>query len=148
MSTQNIIIRECELKDIPYLTSLTKELGYDTTTEQMTERMSNIMKLDNYWTLVAVAEDMVVGYIGLIKNYFWEQDGPYLRVQALVVNADYRKLGVGQQLIHAAEQLARKNNIKTIVLNCTNREERKAAHQFYPKLGFESKSTGYVKQLN
>ncbi|MBR2648790.1 MAG: GNAT family N-acetyltransferase [Sediminibacterium sp.] len=147
MSTQNIIIRECELKDIPYLTSLTKELGYDTTTDQMTERMSNIMTLNNYWTFVAVAEDMVVGYIGLIKNYFWEQDGPYLRVQALVVNADYRKLGVGQKLIQAAEQLARNHNIKTIVLNCTNREERQAAHKFYPKLGFESKSTGYVKQL-
>lgn len=147
MSPQNIIIRAFETKDIPYLTSLTKELGYETTVDQMTERMSNILKLNNCWTLVAVVEDIVVGYIGLIKNYFWEQDGPYLRVQALVVNADYRKLGVGQQLIHAAEELARNQNIKTIVLNCTNREERKAAHQFYPKLGFESKSTGYVKQL-
>ncbi|MGL6068994.1 MAG: GNAT family N-acetyltransferase, partial [Sediminibacterium sp.] len=123
MLPQNIIIREFELKDIPYLTSLTKELGYDTTADQMTERISNIMKLNNYWTLVAVAEDMVMGYIGLIKNYFWEQDGPYLRVQALVVNADYRKLGVGQKLIQAAEQLAKNHNIKTIVLNCTNREE-------------------------
>jgi GNAT superfamily N-acetyltransferase len=147
MTVQSIIIREFQPKDITYLTELTNELGYDTTEEQMTERMNTIMKLDNYWTFVAVIDKKVVGYMGLNKNYFWEQDGHYLRVQALVVSNNFRRLGVGQKLINSTEQLARQTNTKFILLNCGNRDERQSAHQFYLKLGFEAKSTGYIKRL-
>lgn len=147
MTGQDTKIREFQAKDITYLTELTNELGYDTTVEQMTERMNTIMKLDNYWTFVAVIDDKVVGYIGFNKNYFWEQDGHYLRVQALVVSKKFRQLGVGQKLMNSAEQLARQTNTKVILLNCGNRVERQSAHKFYVKLGFEAKSTGYIKRL-
>ena len=147
MYETSILIREFTLSDIPFLTELTNELGYDTTVKEMTARMNAIITLDNYWTLVAVTDDNVIGYIGLTKNYFWEQDGHYIRVQALVVSSKYRQLGVGQKLINSAEQLARQMNSKVILLNCGNRDERQSAHKFYPKVGFEPKSTGYIKRL-
>ncbi len=143
----NILIRNFQLQDTSYLTELTNELGYDTTVEQMTLRMKTIMQLDNYWTFVAVINEKVVGYIGLNKNYFWEQDGYYLRIQALVVNIQFRQLGVGQKLINTAEELARQTNTQSILLNCGNRDERQAAHKFYTKVGFEPKSIGYIKRL-
>ena len=147
MNDKNILIRKFHLKDIPYLTELTNELGYNTTFEQMALRMKKIIQLDNYWTFVAVKEEKVVGYIGINKNYFWEQDGYYLRIQALVVNNQFRQIGVGQKLIEAAEELARQSNANSILLNCGNRDERQAAHKFYTKVGFEPKSIGYIKRL-
>jgi GNAT superfamily N-acetyltransferase len=147
MTEQNISIREFQLTDLEELTDLTSQLGYATTVQQMTARMNDIMKHTNYWTFVALANDKVVGYIGLNKNYSWEQDGEHLRVQALVVDYSYRKLGVGKKLMDSAEQFARQNNIGVILLNCGNREERQAAHRFYASIGFNSKSTGYVKRL-
>lgn len=147
MTELNIIIREFQMADVSYLTDLTNELGYDTTVDQMAERMNCITKLENYWTFVATTNDRVVGYIGLNKNYFWEQDGYYLRVQALVVNNKFRHLGVGQKLMDSAEHTAKQIETKIIILNCGNRDERKYAHKFYAKLGFEPKSTGYVKRL-
>lgn len=147
VTENNIFIRDFQLNDIACLTDLTIELGYDTTIEQMTKRMETILQLDNYWTFVAVLDKNIVGYIGLNKNYFWEQDGHFIRIQALVVNKEHRRLGIGQKLIDSAEKLARQINAKLMVLNCGNRDERQSAHQFYPKMGFEPKSTGYIKRL-
>lgn len=110
--------------------------------------METILQLDHYWTFVAVVDEKVVGYIGLTKNYFWEQDGHFIRIQALVVDKELRRFGIGQKLIEAAETIARQINAKIIVLNCGNRDERQSAHQFYPRMGFQPKSTGYVKRLD
>ena len=147
MTGKNILIRNFQLKDTSYLTELTNELGYETTMEQMTLRMKTIMQLDDYWTFVAVINEKVVGYIGLNKNFFWEQEGYYLKIQALVVNSQFRQLGVGQNLICTVEELARQTNAKSILLNCGNRDERQSAHRFYTKVGFEPKSIGYIKRL-
>lgn len=147
MKANDMLIREFQTEDIPAITELTITLGYDTTIEQMTTRMKTIAQLDNYWTFVAVLDETIVGYIGLNKNYFWEQDGHFIRTQALVVNKDHRRFGIGQKLIEQAEKLARQINANLIVLNCGNRDERQSAHQFYPKMGFEAKSTGYFKKI-
>ena len=143
----HIIIRDFYIEDISSMTELTNTLGYDTTIEQMTTRMETILQLDNYWTFVALLDRKIVGYIGLNKSYFWEQDGHYIRIQALVVNEEYRRIGVGQKLIKHAEKLALQINAKLLVLNCGNRDERDSAHKFYPKIGFEPKSTGYIKRI-
>lgn len=147
MTKQIIIIRKFESNDIFNLADLTNQLGYYTTVEQMRVRMDKILRLSNYWTFVALTNEKVVGYIGLTKNYFWEQDGEYLKVQALVVDTKFRTLGVGQKLIDMAEQVAKQNNINILLLNCGNRDERQSAHRFYQKVGFEPKSTGYIKRL-
>jgi len=146
MST--IKLRLAEYKDFKALTELTCELGYETTIEQMEERMDVISKLENYWTYVAELEQQIVGYIGLVKSYSWEHDGHFLRIAALVVKKDWREKGVGKELILFSEKFAKDINARTIVLNCGTRDERKSAHLFYPKMGFEAKSIGYQKLQN
>jgi GNAT superfamily N-acetyltransferase len=148
MPETNIVIRNFEWPDLHSVTVLTNELGYPTTLEQMKIRMEQILQLENYWTLVAEADGHVVGYIGINKNYFWEQDGNFMRIQALVVKNEYRRHHVGQKLIEAAEKHARQLKSRLMILNSGNRAEREAAHQFYPKMGYEGKSTGYEKILH
>ncbi|HEU5291662.1 MAG TPA: GNAT family N-acetyltransferase [Cyclobacteriaceae bacterium] len=148
MPETTITIRNFEWPDLNSVTALTNELGYPTTVEQMKIRMEQILQLENYWTFVAEMDNQVVGYIGINKNYFWEQDGNFIRIQALVVKKEFRRHHVGQQLIEAGEKHARKLNSRLMILNSGNREERQAAHQFYPRIGFEGKSTGYIKRLD
>jgi predicted N-acetyltransferase YhbS len=119
--TETITIRNFEWTDLNSVTLLTNELGYPTTVEQMKTRMEQITQLDNYWTFVAVLGNNVVGYIGLNKNYFWEQDGTFVRIQALVVKKEYRRHHVGEQLIHAAEKHARELRCRLMILNSGNR---------------------------
>jgi len=147
MTQETLSIREFQKEDLPALTELTNQLGYETSLDQMSARMKQIQPLDNYWTFVAVVDQQVAGYIGLNKNYFWEQDGSFIRIQALVTNKEFRRLGVGQKLIEAAEKLGKEVGAKLIVLNCGNKPERESAHKFYPQMGFEAKSTGYIKNI-
>lgn len=142
-----VLIRDFQQADLLSLTSLTNELGYPTTIEQMTSRMETISRLNNCWTFVAVVKGCVAGYVGLIKNHFWEKDGHFLRIQALVVSKDYRKIGVGRELLLAVERLAKQTETEVIVLNCATRAERQSAHQFYPKIGFQASSIGYMKNI-
>jgi len=142
-----ILIRDFQTEDLPFLTELTLQLGYPSTLEQMTKRMEIILKLETYWTLVAVQGDKVIGYTGFNKNYFWEQDGFFIKIQALVVHQSYRRMGVGKMLMDSVEKFAKQINAKQIVLTSGNREERETAHKFYPQMGFDPSSTAYKKIL-
>jgi GNAT superfamily N-acetyltransferase len=144
---KNLLIRNFEMADLPGLTHLTNDLGYPTTLEQMGNRMENLLKLDSYWTLVAVSNHKIIGFIGFNKNYFWEQDGFYIKIQALVVGKEYRRFGLGKELMDSVEKFSRQIKAKSMILTSAKREERESAHQFYPKMGFESTSIAYIKKL-
>jgi GNAT superfamily N-acetyltransferase len=101
----------------------------------------------DYLTWVAVFNNQVVGMIGLIRNIYYEKNGLYIRVGALVVNKAFRKMGLGKCLLQKATDWAIESGITQIYLTSGNREERIAAHAFYKHLGFEPRSTGFVKTL-
>lgn len=142
-----IVIRDYEQKDLAAITELTNQLGYPTTTEEMQSRMDAIAVCRYYRTLVAEVDHRVVGYAGLAQGHYWEKSGTFLRVQALVIHKDHRKAGIGKQLPDAAAAHARAAGAGALLLNSGNRPERKAAHLFYPKMGFDAVSTGYMKKL-
>jgi GNAT superfamily N-acetyltransferase len=97
--------------------------------------------------LVAEYNEDVVGMIGLCSGYFYEKNGLYVRIVALVVESKYRNMGIGKKLMEEAENWARKQGAISIGFNSGNREERKNAHQFYLQMGYQEKSKGFVKKL-
>ncbi len=140
-------LREAKFGDISDLTELINQLGYPTTHEEMFERFSHIQKLDDYKTFVAVSENKVIGVIGMIKNFFYEHNGFYIRIAVLVVNKEYRQKGIGKKLLQYSENFALHLGAEKLLVNSGNREERIAAHAFYENMGFEAKSTGFVKNI-
>jgi GNAT superfamily N-acetyltransferase len=86
--------------------------------------------------------------IGLLKNIYFEKNGKYIRVGALVVNKKYRKLGLGKALLQKSFDWAIELGAQQVLLNSGNREERRDAHAFYQHLGFEAKTTGFVKTIS
>ena len=145
MAPSKIITRQATMHDVAALTSLMNQLGYPTTVEEMQIRFENISLHEDYRTFVAVYNENIAGMIGFVKNIFYEKNGSYIRIVAMVVDKLYRKKGIGTQLMQRAENWALELNINTMILNSGNREERKEAHFFYQKLGFEQKSIGFVK---
>ncbi|PFA63357.1 GNAT family N-acetyltransferase [Bacillus sp. AFS015802] len=124
------------------------QLGYPTSLEQMKSRMAQIDSNPDYLTLVAEVKGKVAGMIGLTKGYYYEMDGCYVRIVALVVDSAFRKLGVGHELVSEAERWAGHIGATGIGLNSGNREERLQAHAFYRKRGYVAKSTGFAKSLD
>ncbi len=142
-----MIIRPIKFKDIPVMQSLITQLGYPCTPEQVQSRFERLFTLRDYLTFVAEKDGEVVGMVGFTKQFAYEFDGPYVRVQALVVDEQYRNQGIAEKLMTAVEDWAKAKNCVAISLNSGNREERVAAHQFYKKLGFAGRSTGFSKKL-
>lgn len=147
MNDKTTIIRQATPADVPALAALMNELGYTTTVAEMQARYELIQSHPDHATWVAVCHNEVAGMTGLIKNIYYEKNGLYIRVGALVVSSAYRKMGLGKALLQKAADWANELGIKQLYLNSGNREERKEAHAFYQHLGFEPKSTGFVKTL-
>jgi GNAT superfamily N-acetyltransferase len=141
----DIVIRSATESDMPSLSVLMNELGYATTEADMRGRYELLKAHADYSTWVAEYNRHVAGMIGLIKNIYYEKNGIYIRVGALVVSSEYRNKGIGKALMQKASAWAIENGATQIVLNSGNREERKTAHAFYQHLGFEPKTTGFVK---
>lgn len=140
-------IRQANEADIPALASLMVELGYATTVEDMRQRYAALAKHTDYSTWVAVCDEQVIGMIGLIRQLYYEKNGTYIRIGALVINKNFRKKGIGKLLMQKAEEWAIETGAGQLLLNSGNREERKDAHAFYQHLGFEPRTTGFVKTL-
>ena len=142
-----ITLREACLEDAGVLAELMTALGYPSAPADMTLRLERILPHPDYKTLVAVATGEVVGAVGMIKNWLWEENGCFVRVQALVVKPGYRQAGIGKLLMEAAQQWADSHEALQISLTSSHRPERAAAHRFYPSLGYELTSSGYKKRL-
>ncbi|HEX7753825.1 MAG TPA: GNAT family N-acetyltransferase [Niabella sp.] len=142
-----LIIRTYREKDLDNITALTNQLGYPTTADEMRQRMQLLSEDENYKTIVAAINDEAVGYAGLVKGLYWEKNGCFVRIQALVVNHQYRNRRIGKQLIDAAEQWGKEIHAKALLLNCGIKPEREGAHLFYPRMGFAATSKGYYKPV-
>ena len=147
MNDNTTIIRQAAAKDVPALATLMNELGYPTTVAEMQQRFDLLQSNADYLTWVAVCNNQVAGMIGLVRNIYYEKNGLYIRVGALVVNNAFRKMGLGKALLQKATDWAIECGITQIYLTSGNREERIDAHAFYKHLGFEPRSTGFVKTL-
>ena len=147
MQTIKIFIREAEPTDISALTELMNELGYPTSIDEMKTRFENIKNHKDHQTFVAADEKEILGMVGLSKNFSYEQNGIYVRVLALVTRSRFRQKGIGKKLMDVAENWAREIGANKVLLNCGNRDERAIAHLFYKKIGYEIKSSGFVKKL-
>jgi GNAT superfamily N-acetyltransferase len=148
MGGEPMKIRKATIKDVPALASLMEQLGYPTTVENMTVSFINIDSNPSYHTMVAEEDGKVVGMIGLYTGILYNKDGLYARVIAFVVDSNYRNKGIGKLLINEAERWARNQGADSIGLNSGNRPERDNAHQFYKRMGYVEKSTGFVKSLS
>jgi GNAT superfamily N-acetyltransferase len=147
MLNGQLSIRDAVWDDIEPITQLMEDMSYPTTVEEMEERFKNIIVHPDYRTILAIMDGEILGLAGLQKGHFYEKNGNYLRVLAFVVKQTARKHGVGRFLLKTSEQWAAEQGLNAVIINSGNRDDRKVAHEFYQKLGYVVKSSGFVKQL-
>jgi len=135
----DLTIRHAQPGDAAVLAQLMCELGYETTTAEMSLRLKSILSDPLYSTIVAEIDNKLCGMIGHEHN---DRSG---KVIALVVSNKQRRSGVGRALITAAEKDFVRKAVTRITL--TTRFEREAAHQFYEALGYSRTGVRFAKNL-
>lgn len=141
--SEEVIIRSFQMQDISELCPLYAQLGYPVSATSLTRRLTKLLAQDHYQLLVAVLEGHVVGFVGFAKMYFFEADGCYMRILALVVDGGYRRQGLAQKLIEQVKKIAKENGVSALAVNSGINDSRTDAHQFYEKQGFQHASYGF-----
>ncbi len=121
------------------------ELGYPTLPAEMERRLEVLLPHPDYHTLVALDSGEIVGMIGLCRGWFYEKNGLYVRILALVVEAGRRGAGIGTALVRAGEGWAVGEGASTMMLNSGS--QRTDAHAFYERMGYRATGLRFSKTL-
>jgi len=133
-------IRSASIDDVESLVLLSKELGYEITPSEIESKIQkfNLSSVEK----VLVAElDKVVGWmhISFVEPL---ESKPFVEIRGIVVAEEFRKKGIGFELIKKAEEWAREKSCSKIRVrtNITREETRR----YYEKINFVSKKTQEV----
>jgi len=138
-----ILIRAAESKDVPSLKKLFLQLGYQTDTESLEQRIG--MAQSTLCTLVAESDKEVCGVV--VINFITpvHENSLWALISALVIDESSRGAGVGQQLLIASERIALDKKCSQIELSSSERRTR--AHKFYENNGYQEVRKRFVKLL-
>ena len=141
----DIFIREALAADAGAIADLMSQLGYSTSPIEMEARLNKIPAHKDYMTWVANTSSGLAGMIGSARGLAYESNFVHIRILVLIVDERYRN-GYCQKIIIIQCWNPRKANEAQIILSMQETEgERKQAHLFYPQMGFDHKSSGYVE---
>lgn len=145
-----LTFREVHPADLPALISLMEQLGYPIEREAMRENIESYLALPTQKAWVAELKGKVVGCIAVAITQSFHRPGSFLRVIALVVNQEERRLGIGKSLMSIAEKFALDCGCTYVELTSGVHRAKLGSHQFYQSLGYiELNATKkyFVKQL-
>ena len=136
-------IRDARPEDAPAIAHLIRELGYDVTAADVSERLLGLRELGH---AVLVAElEALVGVLTTSRMQVLHRPRPVGRISMLVVSEKVRSRGIGAMLVETAEQRLREQGCGLVEVTSNLRRER--AHAFYLRLGYERTSARFAKAL-
>jgi len=134
VSSDRIEIRLAQAQDALALAALSDELGYPSSPEAVSGRLTALADPAQHAVYVAVRADRVLGWTHVCCVRCVESDA-FAEIAGLVVTAAARREGIGRALVAACEAWARHQRLRR--LRVRSRVEREDAHRFYAGLGFE-----------
>jgi GNAT superfamily N-acetyltransferase len=144
-SASSVTIREATKRDAAPVAALLGDLDYPSSPDQAAERLERIAADPSTWVIVAQVGSELAGLGALHVQNLVEHDELGCEVAALVVGERFRRRGIGELLMQALEDEARRRGAKVLVLNTAHR--RADAHAFYETLGYKHTGRRYAKEL-
>lgn len=138
-----IKIREANMQDAKSIIKLYYQLlGKYTINYDISEQIKIIKKDDKNHILVAIIDKKIVGTVqcAVIPSIAFN-GRPNMTVDYFIVDEDYRNMGIGTLLYKKVDEIAKRNNVKSIILVSSN--YMKSAHKFCKKMGFNSLVKGF-----
>ena len=130
------MIRNIRLEDAKAIRDISEfSLGYKTT-EAVTERQIAKLLKDRQHFIRVYEDDETHTVVGFIHaeayELLYKESG--FNILGLAVLPEYRRCGIGRQLLQAVEAETAARNYRFIRLN--SGEQRKEAHVFYERCGY------------
>jgi GNAT superfamily N-acetyltransferase len=146
--TSSIRIRRVRKSDLPRLQELYDQLHLNNylslrvTRKQQAATFERLARDRNHTILVAEVSGTIAGTCHVIVvPHLGHALKPFAIVENVVVDAQVRSSGIGQHLMAAAGDLARRRGCYKLAL--TSNIARGRAHRFYERLGWTRTHLGY-----
>jgi GNAT superfamily N-acetyltransferase len=141
----SVQIRRATVHDSSTVRDLLQQLGYQQNFAQLEEQLS--APGSGRHAFVADVDGQVVGFMSLhISDWFHRAD-PAARLSAVVVDAQYRRMGIGRALVEFAEITASQLGCSYIELTSNLRRRVDGTYDFYDALGYErAQETTYFRK--
>lgn len=134
-------VRPARTEDAPALAVLAGQLGYPTSSEQLSARLPEVAAHPDAVILVAGERDEVQGWIHVeLKRSLLAPLAA--QVMGLVVDERQRGGGIGAALLTAGEARARERGCAQMLV--ATRVTRERAHRFYRREGYALLKTSHV----
>ncbi|MEO6103616.1 MAG: GNAT family N-acetyltransferase [Pseudoxanthomonas sp.] len=134
-------VRIACMDDAAEVARLCTQLGYPTTTEDMTARMGVVISAGDRQVFVIEDGMRLLGWISVELRTSLET-GRKAEIVGLVVDARTRRSGAGKALVAAAEAWVRQHGLDTLMVR--SNAARVESHPFYEGLGFARTKTQHV----
>lgn len=139
-------IEPLEKIEVHILAQLIEELGFTIDENTLEEKITTFMSSKHDKIFVAKVEDRIVGLLAInIIVPLYHPDN-FARIDTIVVNHAYRNLGIGNALIHQAENYAKTQECTRVFLSSGN--HRSQAHEFFRSCGYVTNATYFVKTFD
>jgi GNAT superfamily N-acetyltransferase len=133
------IVRPVQSSDAAEVNELLSQLGYPQDDGAATaNRLQTFVDDPSSNAYVAESLDGLLGVIAVHISPFFERDGCWGRIVALVVSDRARRLGVGSRLVAAAESFATEHGC--VRMEVTSHDRRDDAHKFYLGCGYTNQA--------
>jgi GNAT superfamily N-acetyltransferase len=140
-----VSVRDASLSDAKAVAVLVTALGYPTNAADMKSRLEGMLGDPTYHTFVAEVGGEIVGFAGVCIGRFYEKNGLYARIVALVVSEASSGKGVGAALARDAEAWASEQGASEVFLNTGL--QRTGLHEFFGRLGYRVTGMRFSREL-
>ena len=144
-----MIIRDMAAGDIPQLEKLYRQFwNEESSRETMTAQFEELQTKGTHIFLSAMEKDKLVGSVmGVMCGELYGDGKPFLVLENMIVDKDYRHRGVGTALISELEKAAAHRNCSQVIL--VTEKNRVDAVRFYESAGYSSQThVGFKKKLS
>ena len=133
--------RIARIEDAAEVARLCTELGYPTTTDEMTARLGVVISAGDAQVFVVEEGNGLSGWIAIELRTTLET-GRKAEIVGLVVDAGAHRSGLGKTLVATAEAWVRQQGLELVMVRSNT--ARIASHPFYEGLGFVHRKSQHV----
>ena len=146
MKSITTLYRKTKPSDYARITELCIQLGYDTTKENVLERLYKIDGRNDTAAFVSEENGFITGWIQVSVRTAIESE-EFAEIIGLVVDGNYRGKGIGKELVLKAEEWSK--NLGYKILRVRTNVKRLETHEFYKGRGFieTKRQTVFQKEL-
>jgi len=141
----DVSIRPAAASDAAEISRLLRQLGYDQTPAALREKVAR--NTAERLAFVAEIDGQVIAFMSLHIIDWYHRSDLAARLSAMVVDAQYGRMGIGRALVAFAEMTASQLGCSYIELTSNLRRRVDGTYDFYDALGYErAQETTYFRK--